>query len=202
MESFMPESLPDNKRRTDLRKLEKRLSYNFRDITFLATALTHRSYVNQKSAPSWNDMMRKYTTMCEFWTLKQSKNHVMMGSIDAWFYKYITGIQLDEKNPAFSSFVVRPLILESLGSARAKIETIRGTISSAWQSHNGKYTIDVEVPFNSTAMVYIPVSSTEIIREGGIPAEKAVGVEAKGYKNGAFIFKVHSGSYSFSTSKN
>ena len=158
--------------------------------------------INQKSAPSWNDMMRKYTTMCEFWTLKQSKNHVMMGSIDAWFYKYITGIQLDEKNPAFSSFVVRPLILESLGSARAKIETIRGTISSAWQSHNGKYTIDVEVPFNSTAMVYIPVSSTEIIREGGIPAEKAVGVEANGYKNGAFIFKVHSGSYSFSTSKN
>jgi ribonuclease III len=47
MESFMPESLPDNKRRTALRKLEKRLSYSFRDITFLTTALTHRSYVNE-----------------------------------------------------------------------------------------------------------------------------------------------------------
>src|SRR5690606_5379762 len=49
--------------------------------------------INQRTYPGWNSMMEKYTTVCEFWTLKQSKNHVMMGSIDAWFYKYIAGIQ-------------------------------------------------------------------------------------------------------------
>ncbi|MGV8058575.1 MAG: ribonuclease III [Smithellaceae bacterium] len=43
----MDESLPDDKRRSSLRRLEKRLSYSFRDITFLETALTHRSYVNE-----------------------------------------------------------------------------------------------------------------------------------------------------------
>ena len=158
--------------------------------------------INQKSAPSWNDMMRKYSTMCEFWTLKQSKNHVMMGSIDAWFYKYLAGIQLDEKNPAFSSFVVKPLKLDSLGSAAAKIETMRGTISSAWQRENGNFTINVEVPFNTTAMVYIPSTSSQIFRESGIPAQNVVGVEDKGYKNGSHIFRVHSGSYSFITSNN
>ncbi len=80
--------------------------------------------INQKTAPSWADMMSRYTTVCEFWTLKQSKNHVMMGSIDAWFYRYIAGIQLDEKNPAYASFIIKPQLVDSLNSAKSSIETI------------------------------------------------------------------------------
>ncbi|KAA3659181.1 MAG: alpha-L-rhamnosidase, partial [Calditrichaeota bacterium] len=48
----------------------------------------------QTGYPSWSDMVEKYTTMCEFWTLKQSHNHVMTGSIDAFFYKTLAGIRL------------------------------------------------------------------------------------------------------------
>ncbi len=43
----MAKSLPDKKRSETLNGLGKRLSYNFRNITFLETALTHRSYVNE-----------------------------------------------------------------------------------------------------------------------------------------------------------
>lgn len=43
----MEKSLPDEKRMEVLHELEKRLSYSFRNITFLETALTHRSYVNE-----------------------------------------------------------------------------------------------------------------------------------------------------------
>lgn len=43
----MEKSFPDENRREVLRDLEKRLSYRFRDITFLETALTHRSYANE-----------------------------------------------------------------------------------------------------------------------------------------------------------
>ena len=42
----MEKSFPDVKKE-DFRELEKRLSYTFRNITLLATALTHRSYVNE-----------------------------------------------------------------------------------------------------------------------------------------------------------
>jgi alpha-L-rhamnosidase len=158
--------------------------------------------INQKSAPGWNDMMSKYTTMCEFWTLKQSKNHVMMGSIDAWFYKYIAGIQPDENFPAFASFVIKPLRLDSLGSAKADIETIRGTISSVWKRMNGHFSLKVEVPFNTTAMVYIPGNKGDEIMEGGLPIVQAAGVEYLGFKEGANIIKVHSGCYSFTAGKN
>lgn len=43
----MEKSLPDKKRREILSELEKRLSYSFRNIILLETALTHRSYVNE-----------------------------------------------------------------------------------------------------------------------------------------------------------
>ena len=158
--------------------------------------------INQKSAPSWNDMMRKYTTMCEFWTLKQSKNHVMMGSIDAWFYKYIAGIQQDEKNPGFTSFVVKPLQLDSLGSAKARIETIRGTISSEWKKENGQFFLKVEVPFNTSALVYLPGDAGAEVREGGVNVKQAADIEPFGYREGAQVFKVHSGNYTFIINKN
>ena len=43
----MEKSFSDKKRQGVLSELEKRLSYRFSDITFLETALTHRSYVNE-----------------------------------------------------------------------------------------------------------------------------------------------------------
>jgi alpha-L-rhamnosidase len=157
--------------------------------------------INQKTAPSWNDMMEKYTTVCEFWTLKQSKNHVMMGSIDAWFYKYIAGIQLDEKNPAFASFQVKPILLDSLGKGKGEIETVRGKVSSEWERHPGLFTLKLQVPFNTTAEVFLPGNETDEIKEGGVPIEELNEIEYLGYKNGTHLLKVRSGSYQFTIVK-
>lgn len=157
--------------------------------------------INQKTAPSWNDMMNKYTTMCEFWTLKQSKNHVMMGSIDAWFYKYIAGIQVDKKEPAFASFLVKPLLLDSLGFSKAHVETMRGSISTEWKKEKELLTLHVDVPFNTTATIFIPGSPTDELFESDIPIRQVKEIEDLGFKEGAFIFKVHSGNYLFTAKK-
>ncbi len=158
--------------------------------------------INQKSPPSWNNMMTKYTTMCEFWTLKQSKNHVMMGSIDAWFYKYMAGILLDESNPAFSIFQVKPLLLKNLNAAKGRIETIRGLISSEWTRIPGRFTLKVEVPFNTTALVYIPGEKEAKISEGGVPLSHTQGIEYLGYSDSYHLVKVHSGYFVFTIGKN
>jgi alpha-L-rhamnosidase len=153
--------------------------------------------INQKTYPSWNDMMSKYTTVCEFWTLKQSKNHVMMGSIDAWFYKYIAGIQLDEENPAYKSFNIKPLLLDGLGHASANLETIKGTVSSSWKKEDGKLTLNIDIPFNTSANVFVPANERVEVRENGKLAKDAEGVEYIGYSEGANHYKVQSGKYSF-----
>jgi alpha-L-rhamnosidase len=153
--------------------------------------------INQKTYPSWNSMMEKYTTVCEFWTLKQSKNHVMMGSIDAWFYKYIAGIQIDETKPGFSEFFIKPHFLNGLTHAEGKTETIRGTVSSKWKLEPGKITLEVEVPFNTAATVFIPEIESAKINESGNPLKDVEGIEYIGYSEGTHQVKVYSGKYKF-----
>ena len=158
--------------------------------------------INQKTAPGWNEMMKKYTTVCEFWTLKQSKNHVMMGSIDAWFYKYIAGIQVNEQYPAFASFQVEPLLLDSLGRGKGEVETLRGKVSSNWESHPGLFTLKLQVPFNTTAEVFLLGIETDVVKEGGLPLKQIDGMEYLGFKDGVHRLKVHSGNYEFTVGKN
>ena len=157
--------------------------------------------INQKTYPSWNSMMEKYTTVCEFWTLKQSKNHVMMGSIDAWFYKYITGIQLEENNPAFTSFIIKPNLLKGLNYAKAHTQTIRGKIAVDWQKQPDKFVLNVEVPFNTSALVYIPGNQEDKLFENKKPVEKEKGVKVLKYVDGAHLLRVNSGRYSFTLEK-
>ncbi len=157
--------------------------------------------INQKTYPGWNSMMEKYTTVCEFWTLKQSKNHVMMGSIDAWFYKYIAGIQIDETNPAFSTFIIRPNILAGLSKAEGKTETIRGTVSSKWNLESGKFTLEVLVPFNCKAKIFVPAEKSAEITENGIPVRNAQGIEYIGFSDGYHQLEVNSGSYKLVATK-
>ena len=153
--------------------------------------------INQKTAPGWNDMMEKYTTMCEFWTLKQSKNHVMMGSIDAWFYKYIAGIQLDQDNPAFRSFQIKPVWLYGLEQGKGEVRSLRGRVGSEWERRPGLFTLKVQVPFNTTAKVYLPGNETDEITEGEKPLREVEGVQYLGFKDGAHLLLVHSGIYTF-----
>ena len=121
----------------------------------------------------------------------------MMGSIDAWFYKYIAGIQLDDENTAFAEFQVKPLMLDSLGKGKAQIETIRGKVRSEWVKNPGLFTLKLEVPFNTTAIVFLPGNEIDVVLEGGSLLKKVDGIEYLGYKDGAHRMKVHSGNYQF-----
>jgi alpha-L-rhamnosidase len=153
--------------------------------------------INQKTYPSWNSMMEKYTTVCEFWTLKQSKNHVMMGSIDAWFYKYIAGIRLSEEAPAFKSFVIQPNVLKDLNHATASTETIRGKVSSSWKTEDGNFSLNVEVPFNTTADIFVPAAENEAIFEENQPVGNVEDIRSLGLENGFHHFRIGSGKYCF-----
>ncbi|MCY1719437.1 family 78 glycoside hydrolase catalytic domain [Prolixibacteraceae bacterium Z1-6] len=157
--------------------------------------------INQTTYPSWNSMMEKYTTVCEFWTLKQSKNHVMMGSIDAWFYKYIAGIQLDEDNPAYAAFQIKPYLLDGLSYAEAKTETMRGLVSSKWKNEGGTLTLEVKVPFNTSATVYLPAEEGAKITEAENQINEVEGVKYHGYSEGRHQLLVNSGQYQFKAEK-
>jgi len=135
--------------------------------------------------------------VCEFWTLKQSKNHVMMGSIDAWFYKYIAGIQLNESYPAFKTFTIKPILVDSLGSGKGELMTLRGKVGSEWRRSPGLFTLKVQVPFNTSAVVYLPGSDGDVLTENEVSLKTEKGIEYLGFSEGRHQIRVHSGVYNF-----
>ncbi len=151
----------------------------------------------QTGYPSWSDMVEKYTTMCEFWTLKQSHNHVMTGSIDAFFYKTLAGITPNENYPGCERIVIKPYIPESLPFVRASVETIRGKVSVFWENDDAELRLQIEIPANVTADIYIPAKNELSIFEGEKSADKSYGVKFIDSAENYFHYIVNSGKYKF-----
>ena len=151
----------------------------------------------QTGYPSWSDMVEKYTTMCEFWTLKQSHNHVMTGSIDAFFYKILAGITFNENYPGSKYVSIKPYIPESLNFARASIETINGKVSSSWAKTSEGLKVDVKIPVNVTVELYLPSNKTSKIFEGQNLIKDSLDVQFIESDSAYSKYLVKSGDYKF-----
>ena len=56
----------------------------------------------------------------------------------------------------------------------------------------------VTVPVNTTAIIYLPVSSEKEVREGDRPATEVEGIRFMKIENGKALFEIGSGEYIFS----
>ncbi len=149
--------------------------------------------------PSWAYMLHDdKTTIPEGWDGGGSQCHTTLGAaIDEWFYWGLAGIRPDESGPGYAKIVIKPYLPADLPWARASIRTARGVVSSGWSQDDGSATLDVSVPANSTATVYIPTSDAEAIHESDVGAADAEGVEHVGCEEGSMVFVVGSGDYRF-----
>jgi alpha-L-rhamnosidase len=145
----------------------------------------------QTGYPSWSHMLEGgRTTLSEFWDLHGSHNHVMMGSIDAWFYRTLAGIQADAEQPGFQHIIIKPFIPSSLPFVEARVETLRGPIGVAWTQTNGNLALTVSIPVNTSAIIYVPARSTKSVSSK--PA-----LPKKRFAKGAVVYEVGSGTYKF-----
>lgn len=119
--------------------------------------------VTQKTYPSWGYMISQgATTIWERWEYAtggamNSHNHPMFASVGSWFYKYLAGIQVDERNPGFGRFTIRPVLPQGLHSVKASLKTMKGMIESGWEKNGETVDFHITIPFNSRADVYIPI---------------------------------------------
>ncbi len=126
---------------------------------------------SQKDLPSWGWWLEQgATTLWEQWNGTESRNHIMFGDISAWFYKALAGINLDPAVPAFKHFIIKPNLVGGLTSARAAYDSVRGRIVSDWKIKDGRFSLTVTIPANTTATVYVPAASSAAIMEDSKPA--------------------------------
>ncbi|NOX67139.1 MAG: family 78 glycoside hydrolase catalytic domain [Chlorobi bacterium] len=156
--------------------------------------------VSRKDYPGWINMIKDRTTLSENWDPdSRSNNHVMLGSIDSWFYKALAGIDVDESGPGFKKFNIKPFVPPGISFVKASRETIRGKVSSFWKIKDDQFELDISVPVNSSATVYIPSANTEDVTENGIRASKSEGVTFLRQDDKYAVYSVLSGQYNFTS---
>jgi alpha-L-rhamnosidase len=152
----------------------------------------------RKDFPGWGYwIMQGATTLWEKWDGFASRNHPMFSSIDAWFYKDISGIQPVEERPGFKEIIIKPAVINDLKYAKAWHDSLYGRIESNWSIEGGIFKLDVSIPVNCTAKIYLPVNNTKTIKENMKTISSTPDIRAIG-KNGIItIVEVGSGKYSF-----
>ena len=159
----------------------------------------------QKTYPGWGYMVEKgATTIWELWNGDtgdpgmNSGNHVMqIGDLAVWMYEYLAGIRSDPEKPGFHRTIIRPFPVGDLSFVKATHQSMYGTIASSWKREGGRFTLEVTIPPNTTAAVWLPASDADAVTESGRPAKRAADVKFLRMEGHAAVFEVGSGSYRF-----
>jgi pimeloyl-ACP methyl ester carboxylesterase len=80
--------------------------------------------------------------------------------------------------------------------------SIRGPIVSNWRLEDDTFCLDVEIPVNTTASVFLPTGDAKSVLAGGVSPDQAEGVTFLRMDQGKAVYRVESGSYSFTAKVN
>jgi alpha-L-rhamnosidase len=154
--------------------------------------------INQRDFPGWGYMLSQgATTFWEQWNGSWSQIHSCYVSPGSWFYQGLAGIRPDESGPGFKKIIIKPAVVGDVTWVKCHYDSIHGRIVSNWKLQGAGLTMEVSVPANTTATVYVPAKDQAGVTESGVPAAKAEGVSFMRMENHSAVFAVGSGNYRF-----
>ena len=163
-------------------------------------SLTDLAYemITQKTYPGYGNWIeRGATTLWQTWDGSMSRNHIMFGSVDEWFFEALAGIKTDPEHPGFKHFFLEPQLPGKLNHAQATHHCMYGKIKSTWRKKPEGTAFKFKVPFNTTATITLPVDQDKTILEGGVPLSENKNIEIISRKGEKVKLKVGSGNYNF-----
>ena len=153
---------------------------------------------NQRTFPGWGHMLAEdATALWESWKKPDnatSLNHPMFGSVSEWFFRSLLGINAGA--PGFQKIIIKPQPAGDLAWAKGNYESIQGIIGSRWTKEGNNFILEVTIPANTTADVWLPASANDKITESG-KSLKDQGIEVARYEKGYAVMHVPSGMYFF-----
>lgn len=150
-----------------------------------------------------------------------SFSHYAFGAVCEWMFQTLAGIDTD--GPGYQRIVIKPhppapakapadRSMQQAGKSddaaiasyskpidwvRAEYRSIRGLIVSRWKREAHRFTLEVTVPANTTATVYVPATQAGDVTECGKSLGDAVGVRFFRMENDWAVIAVESGTYRF-----
>ncbi len=157
--------------------------------------------------PSWGYMIENgATAIWELWNGNtaapdmNSYNHVMMlGDLMIWYYESLAGIKSSSELTGFKEIIMKPEMVDGLDFVNASYNSDYGIIKSQWQKEGNKFNWKIEVPANTSAIIYVPAKSESNVSEGGYPIHNSEDIQFIGIKSNRAVYKIGSGIYEFSS---
>ena len=106
---------------------------------------------------------------------------------------------IDTDGPGYKRIIIHPKPGGGFSHAKAGYESIHGQIESDWKIKDGTFTLNVTIPANTTATVYVPTAKPESVAETGIPAAMSEGVKFLRMEAGKAVYEIGSGDYVFTS---
>jgi alpha-L-rhamnosidase len=176
--------------------------------------------LQSRKYPSWGyEIEQGATTIWERWNSytkdkgfggpqnaeMNSFAHYSFGAVCEWMFSQLAGIQTD--GAGYKHIIIRPTPpspdsnpdQKPIDWVRAHYDSIHGRIASAWKSEGGRFELEVTIPANTTATVYLPARDAGSITESGKELAQAQGVKFLRTEGDWAMLAVESGTYRFAT---
>jgi alpha-L-rhamnosidase len=132
-----------------------------------------------------------------------SFSHYAFGAVIEWAFRDLAGI--DAEGAGYKRIVIHPNPptagsnpeLPPIDWVKAEYGSVRGVIRAAWQNREDQFRLELKIPANTTATVFVPGSSPDTVTESGYPARQASSVKILRRERGHIVFEVGSGAYEF-----
>ena len=119
---------------------------------------------------------------------------------------------IDTDGPGFQRIIIHPRTGGGIKYVKASYDSIHGRIATHWQQGPGRFQLEVTIPANTTATVYVPAKDASSVTESGKPAGDAPGVKLLRWAvdhvgdgsqqslapvQGSAVYQIGSGTYKF-----
>ncbi len=125
---------------------------------------------NQSDRPGYGLQLKKgATSLTEAWDARRSssQNHFMLGQIMEWFYHDLAGIQCDPTGPGFKKIFIKPAVVGDIKWVKARYNSIHGPIISEWTRAGSTLNLNVMIPANTSATIFVPSRSASEVTKNG-----------------------------------
>lgn len=123
----------------------------------------------RRDYPGWGHMLENgATSLWETWKQSDntfSHNHPMFGSISAWFFRHLGGIQIADDAVGADRLLISPKPVADLAWVKCSHHTIRGMVVSDWKKNGKESEFIIVIPVDTTAVIELPVGKGDVITE-------------------------------------
>lgn len=158
---------------------------------------------NRTDVPGYGYQIKNgATALAEHWSGPTadflSQNHMIFGHLMEWFYSGLAGIKQGEDDSGYKNFKIDPQFQgNDIDWVKSSYRSVNGIISVSWKKTKGQFSMDVTIPVNSSAEVFLPALSVEDVMVNGGRLLDTKQIKQLRKQNGKLILIVPSGKYQF-----